>query len=294
MIFPNNPNPDLIEANKALIKNLNALKTFYRTYPAYLGGNFSDLCQNIDSNEPNISLRSCAELVQNAIKQGEGLAGIERIYVLIDEYDAFPNIYLESKVVWEDTTVGQAFKFFWATIKSLGAEGMIRRIFITCISPLSLSSVGSAFNVVRNLSFHKDLTGLSGLTYSDFEDALKSIYEDSEAYSSFLSEMTKYFNGYHFCQDETVEIVCNTGMCLLYLQCRMEAVAPRIQDPENSVASEQILMRFEALASVIRDLKNVLKRDETGSVTLAYGQFKSEYTLQDLVYQYLNPSPRLC
>jgi hypothetical protein len=169
------PSPDLTEANETLIKFLNhSVKTFYRTYSTYLGGNFAALCQDIDSNDPSLSLQGCVESIQDAIKQDEQLASIEGIYVLVDEYDAFPNSYLEPpKTAWEDTDVERTFKSFWATIKSLSGDGLIRRIFITGISPLSLSNLGSAFNVSRNLSFHRDLARLCGLTYSDLGDALK-------------------------------------------------------------------------------------------------------------------------
>src|SRR5436305_7876138 len=63
----------------------------------------------------------------------------------------------------------------------------IRKVFITGISPLSLSGVGSAFNVARNLSFHQDLAGLCGLTSSDLQAVLKVIGQDQK----HLSEMTK-------------------------------------------------------------------------------------------------------
>ena len=286
------PSLDLAQSNKKLLKFLNSsLETFYRTYTAYLGGNFADLCQKIDIDEPNISLQRCAELVQDAIKQDERLPSIEGIYVLVDEYDAFLNNYLEPpktvrgpKIAWDDAEVGRTFKSFWATIKSLGTEGIIRRIFITGISPLSLSCLGSAFNVTRNLSFHRDLAGLCGLTYSDLEDALKRICEDPKDRDHFLSEMTKCFNGYHFCNNETVETVCNTETCLAYLQCCIERVKPETEDPENSEVSEQFLRRFAASAPVIRDFEEALKRDENGHfIPLEYGLFKPEFTLQDLV-----------
>jgi hypothetical protein len=245
----------------------------------------------LDSNDPNLSLQWCAESVRNAIEQDERLHGIEGIYVLVDEYDSFPNNYLEppktgggSKIAWEDTDVGHTFKTFWATMKSLGAEGIIRRIFITGISPLSLSNLGSAFNVARNLSFHRDLAGLCGLTYSDLKNALKKIYKNPKTYNGFLSEMAKFFNGYHFCKDETVETVYNTETCLAYLQCRIERVTPETQDPQNSEVSEQFLRRFAASAPVIRDFEKALQFDEKGSFTpLEYSRFKSEFTLRDLV-----------
>src|SRR5436305_4659944 len=72
------PNPNLTEANETLIKFLNSsFQTFYRRYTAYLGGNFTGLCSKIDSKEPNLSFRRCAESVRDAIEQDERLAGIE-------------------------------------------------------------------------------------------------------------------------------------------------------------------------------------------------------------------------
>ncbi|KIX03383.1 uncharacterized protein Z518_06935 [Rhinocladiella mackenziei CBS 650.93] len=286
-----NPHPDLTEANEALIKMLNSsIEWFYEEYTAYLGGKSEALSQDIDSKEPNISLKKCVKSVRRAIKNDEQLAGIKGIYVLVDEYDAFPNNYLEPpktvgrpKIAWEDTAVGRTFKSFWATIKSLCADGIIQRIFITGISPLSLSVLGSGFNVARNTSFDKDLAGLCGLTYSDLEDALKGIYEDPEVYNGFLSEMTKFFHGYHFCNDETVETVYNTETCLAYLQRRIERKTPETRDPENSEVSEQFLKRFAASTPVIRDFEKALECDGKGNfMPVEYDRFRPEFTLRDL------------
>ena len=103
----------------------------------------------------------------------------------------------------------------------------IRKVFITGISPLSLSGIGSAFNVARNLSFHQDLAGLCGLTSSDLEAALKEIGEDDK----HLSEMTKCFNGYHFCSMKRVETFYNTETCLAYLQSVVDGGDEETRDP---------------------------------------------------------------
>ncbi|RPB19297.1 DUF1703-domain-containing protein [Terfezia boudieri ATCC MYA-4762] len=278
-----NPSPDLPEANEELIAFLNhTIEGFYRKYAAYLGGNFTDLCQNVDNRRPNLSLRWCTNSVQYAIQQDERLAGIEGIYILVDEYDSFPNSYLNlpkivggSENAWDETAVGRTFRSFWATIKALGTEGIIKRIFITGISPLSLSGLGSAFNVARNLSFHKDLAGLCGLTSSDLEAALMGIYEDPEVYGRFLSEMTEFYNGYHFCRSKTVNTVYNTETCLAYLQCRIEGVTPATQDPENSEVSVEFLRRFAASAPAIRDFEKALESDENGNfMPIEYSNFK--------------------
>jgi hypothetical protein len=224
-----NASPNLEKANQNVIARLNSsIKKFYKAYAAYLGEDFADLCQYIDSTNPENSLESCAGLVQEALsraqeQKNEQLIGVRGIYVLIDEYDAFTNGYLESLnpvgpcgVTLENSEVDRTFKSFWSTMKSLSTDEWIRKVFITGISPLSLSAFGSAFNVARNLSFHQKLAGLCGLTRSDLEDVLREI-KDGEA-TNHLSEMTKFFNGYHFCWNNKVETVYNTETCLDYFQ----------------------------------------------------------------------------
>ena len=147
---------------------------------------------------------------------------ISKIYLLVDEYDTFSNAYLEphSNVTWEGTAAEATFKSFWSTVKSfLGPTKGISRTFITGILPLSLTNISSGFSGARNISSDKKAAGLCGLTRTDIEAALKEICGlDTNAYTHHLSVMTKYYNGYHFCNKETVETVYNTETCLDYLQ----------------------------------------------------------------------------
>jgi Predicted AAA-ATPase len=285
------PNPDITEANETLTKFLNSsLITFYQTYAAYLDRNFADLCQEIDSKEPNISLQRCCESVQGAIEQGGRLSGIEGIYVIVDEYDAFSNHFLElqqttgePKIAWEGTAVGSTFKSFWSAVKSMGRDGFVRRVFITGISPLSLSGVGSSFNVLSNVSFDRDLAGLCGLTSSDVEDALKKICNDSVERDLALWEMIEHFNGFHFCNYEKVTTVFNTETCLAHLQRLFQGKTPD-ENPENSEIPEQFLRAFASSAPAIRDFERAMKLDETGEFeSLEYKNFKTQLTLRDFV-----------
>ena len=285
-------NPDLDVANENLITALNSsILSFYETYAAYLDEDVTRLCGYIHSQNPSESFRRCDRLVHRALSQArkgsnEKLDGVQGIYVLVDEYDAFTNQYLQTpniaephKTSWDNAAVGFTFRSFWSTVKSLSTQE-IKKVFITGISPLSLSGVGSGFNVARNLSFHQDLAGLCGLTYSDIENALKEIGKDNK----YLSEMTKYFNGYHFCRTTKVKTVYNTETCLEYLQSIVDKGDPETKDPPNSEIAEQFLQKFATSASVIADLGKALEFDEDGHfVPLEYTQLKQQLTLQDLV-----------
>jgi UDP-glucose 6-dehydrogenase len=109
----------------------------------------------------------------------------------------------------------------------------IKKVFITGISPLSLSGIGSASNVARNMSFHQDLAGPCGLTDLDLKKVLKKICKDNKD-DQHLLEMTKSFNGYHFCRKKKVETVYNTETCLAYLQSIVDGGDLETKDPPNS------------------------------------------------------------
>ena len=143
--------------------------------------------------------------------------------MLVDECDAFSNDYLEPhRPTWEGTPVEATFKSFWSTVKSLLWNG-IQRSFITGISPLSLTDIGSGYNVARNISFDEDVAGLCGLTRSDIQAALKTVCGlNSESYEKHLSIMTEWYNGFHFCDETSVTTLYNTETCLSYLQVRID------------------------------------------------------------------------
>ena len=141
--------------------------------------------------------------------------------MLVDEYDAFSNGYLNpyKTTTWEGTAAERTFKSFWSTVKSLLGTNEISQAFITGTLPLSLTDIGSGFNVGRDLSFDQDVSGLCGLTRTDIKAALKKVCgSDTNAYNNHLAVMTRYYNGYHFCDGKTVETVYNTATCLHYLQ----------------------------------------------------------------------------
>jgi hypothetical protein len=157
--------PDLAKADRNVIKSLNeGIKEFYETYATHFGQDVTSLCGNIDIEDPSLSLQRCSRLVRRTLlrareQETEQLASVQGIYLRVDEYDAFPTNYLEThtveprEIAWNGTAVGQMFRSFWPMVKSLSSEG-IQKVFITGVSPLSLSGVGSGFNVASNLSFH--------------------------------------------------------------------------------------------------------------------------------------------
>ena len=227
-------------------------------------------------------------MVSKALKELDNVHGV---YLLVDEYDSFANDYLQpydapkDGTTWIDTDVGRTFKGFWSTVKSFCTNGPIKRSFITGISPLSLTNIGSAFHVSKNLSFNKSLAGLCGLTRSELESVLKKIHPSPQACDKHLKEMAAFFSGYHFCRDQGVDTVYNTETCLEYFQDLVEGNTPNPGDPQNSEISTLFLKRFAVSSPFIAVLQQAFEDDGDGSFkSISYSEFKSKFTLEDLVF----------
>ncbi|KAH0564824.1 hypothetical protein GP486_001784 [Trichoglossum hirsutum] len=277
-----NPN----DADLYLKNGINrSFEDFYETYSMHP---IEDMKKFINPDDPSDSLWKCVRWVNNAIptirESGDKtLADVQGIYLLIDEYDTFSNDYLEPyRNTWEGTAIEMTFRSFWTAVSSLAWRG-IKKTFITGISPLTLSGVSSGYNMARNLSFHKDLAGLCGLTRTDIQSALEVVCgPNSDAYKKHLSAMTEHFNGYHFCKNEKVDTIYNTETCLAYLQALIDGGELELFDPPNSEVSDQFLRSFAASSSAISDFQQAIKHDGKGFALLPYDHLMQNFKLKDL------------
>lgn len=78
--------------------------------------------------------------------------------------------------------------------------------------------MSSEFNIVRDVSFEKDFSGLCGLTREDIVAALEMICGSREDVARHLERLTKQANGYHFCGTGNVGLLYNTNTCMGELQ----------------------------------------------------------------------------
>ena len=280
------------EAGQCLKDSIaDSLLDFYHTYSMYLGEDADKLSRNIDPKKPVQNLKHCVQLVRKTLSNGpkkrhEQLAGVQGIYLLVDEYDTFTNEFIQSyNITWNGSAIERVFRSFWSTIKGLlSATNGIRKAFITGIAPLSLAGIGSGFNVAKNLSSSANVAGLCGLTRADIEAALEKVCgSDVDAYKTHLQDMTMHLNGYHFCNHKTLETVYNTDTCLAYLQDVMKGNMPNARDPMNSEVSQQFLRIFAASPCAIADFETGLRRDEKGDfIPFKYDKLEQNFTLTGL------------
>ena len=69
-----------------------------------------------------------------------------------------------------------------------------------------------------NISFSPEISTICGLAQSDVLAALRVVCNNEEEVQKHLRELERHANGYHFCQEQSVDTVFNTQIALSYLE----------------------------------------------------------------------------
>ncbi len=141
------------------------------------------------------------------------------IYLLIDEYDHFTNEILVrdlrefKKSVSKDGYVRK----FYETIKIATEEGSVLRFFITGVSPITLDSLTSGFNIVTHLTHKRAFHDMAGFTEAQVGELLDMVLQDTTRRQAIIDDMKNWYNGYKFSK-EAKNTIYNSNMTLFFLE----------------------------------------------------------------------------
>lgn len=142
----------------------------------------------------------------------------QAIYLIIDEYNHFTNELLAF-----DFASFQAFvsrngfiRKFYENVKIGTETGIIDRIFITGVTPITLDSLTSGFNIGTNLSMELSLNEMMGFTEEEVLKMLKIIVEKGDI-ENIIKDLKKWYNAYRF-HPEALEKIYNADMVLYFLK----------------------------------------------------------------------------
>lgn len=122
-----------------------------------------------------------------------------KIYLLIDEYDHFTNeLFSFDEAVFRDIVLGNGWvRKFYEAVKQFMGMGIIDRFFATGVTPVTLDSMTSGFNVARNITLLETYNEMTGFTESEVENLLMSLpgLEEGKKIQELISILRIWYNG---------------------------------------------------------------------------------------------------
>ena len=142
---------------------------------------------------------------------------IPKIYLLIDEYDHFTNELISFRLDEFKKIVGAEgyVRSFYERIKTATHDGIVDRFFATGVSPVTLDSLTSGFNIGSNISKSSIFNEMMGFTEAEVIEILKGIEIADENIEGMMDEIRRWYNGYLFHHKGKARIY-NSDMVLFF------------------------------------------------------------------------------
>jgi len=138
-------------------------------------------------------------------------AGIP-IFAIIDEYDHFANnLIAMGEIYASEVKRGGIVRAFYENLKA-GTKSVVKRIFITGITPMMLNDLTSGFNMATDCSLFPKYNEMMGFTREEVELLMQETGVDKNL---IKFDMESYYNGYMF--NEYGENKVYNSQMILYL-----------------------------------------------------------------------------
>ncbi|MBF0103050.1 MAG: AAA family ATPase [Desulfobacterales bacterium] len=143
----------------------------------------------------------------------------KKIFLLIDEYDHFANEILSFRFDHFSEMVSRTgfVRKFYETIKAATGDGIVDRLFVTGVTPITLDSMTSGFNIATNISQNKRYHSMLGFTEAEVISLIDYITVPQQKRPLLLEDLRKWYNGYLFCV-QLNERIYNPDMVLYFLK----------------------------------------------------------------------------
>ncbi len=212
-----------------------------------------------------------------------------KIYILVDEYDHFANelISFNYNYFMEIVTKNGYVRKFYEAIKISTGHGQIERIFMTGVSPITIDSLTSGFNIATNISLTPTFHQMVGFEEKEVAGILRGIDMPNEEIPTTLNDMRLWYNGYLF-NHNISKRVYNPNMVLFFAHEYKETKTFPDEMLDPNVASDynkiQKLFSIQGKEDHYAELLSSLL--ETGEVTASLTRqysFERGFTRDDLV-----------
>ena len=167
----------------------------------------------LEKKQPNLVMKALFKYYNKLNRKND----LPKIYLLIDEYDHFTNelISFNFDFFAKSVTENGFVRKFYETIKAASWDGIVDRLFITGVSPVTLDSMTSGFNIGTSLSLHPNFHTMMGFEEHEVRDLLKRIGVKKANLTTVLNDLRVWYDGYLFHPDAASHVY-NPDMVLYF------------------------------------------------------------------------------
>ena len=180
-----------------------------------------------------------------------------KIYVIIDEYDHFANELLGFRTDEFKEIVSKNGKIRkWYEVLKKGTETVVDRIFITGVSPITLDSTTSGFNIARDITKDIKFNDMLGFCEDDVKYLMRELNIEESEHKKLLPIIKENYDGYIFSNmiKENMESyrIYNSNMTLYFLNRFVE---------QNEIPSELVDVNVISDYGKIEALMDLCKKE---------------------------------
>jgi len=226
------------------------------------------------------------------IKYFFGIVKNDSIYLLIDEYDQFANAILAHSMqeFLKIVSKGGFVRSFYEVLKGATQTGTVQKMFITGVTPITLDSLSSGFNIVSNISNEERFNEMAGFTQQEVNYSLEqSIFQQCEDIdkAELLSKIKIWYNGYLFNPEAKNRVYNSTLLNYFiskydYKRCKM---AKKMLDV-NVASDYRAIMKLFNIGDSERNyeiLKELIEEGQTIGVIKDRYDLNRDFTRDDFI-----------
>ena len=236
----------------------------------------------LETTKPNVLVSRLFELVKKK-------APDEKIYLLIDEYDHFANQLMAYQLndFKEIVSKGGFVRVFYETLKTAAMGGIIKRLFITGVSPITLDSLTSGFNIATDLSLIPDFHNMMGFTDAEVRELLRLMGVEGAELDKYNDLLRIWYDGYKF-HHKAADFIYNPDMVIYFA-----AYFNRLREAPSKMLDTNIASSYGRIRSMFRlpkqgvnefeDLQNLLEKREVSVNITQIFNFETSFTTSDFM-----------
>jgi len=184
------------------------------------------------------------------------------IFVIIDEYDNFANdLIAMGKDYKDEVEAGGLVRTFYKSLKA-ATSSVVKRIFITGVSPMMINDLTSGFNIATDYSLFPKYNEMFGFTRDEVDWLMAETGVDGNLIEV---DMEAYYNGYMFNEDGQNKVYNSQMTLYLFNQILQLGKQPK------EIIDANLKTDYGRLRRLVRskDNGNVLLKIATGGKVAA-------------------------